>query len=210
MTNIDVGAVNTTLRIRHVIFRNTFFPNQINFAGNGTLILEDCVFADSPSAALDIEPNGPLNLVIRNSRTSNAGSGILLKPAAGGSIKATLDHVVITTNSGGGIKADSTNGLITLDISDSVISDNGGNGINAVGGANQDIVSIERGVIAKNGAAGVQANGVTAGVLVAATLLDQNASGATSVVSGGNMFTYGDNHVVGSIGSGFTATATSH
>jgi hypothetical protein len=45
-------------------------------------------------------------------------------------------------------------------------------------------------------------------VLIATTLLDQNVSGATSVVSGGNMFTYGNNDVVGGLGSGFTGTAT--
>ena len=143
-----------------------------------------------------------------NSRISNAGSGILLKPAAGGSIKATLDHVTITGSVGGGIKADATNGVVDLDVSDSEISDNGGNGINAVAsGRNQNIVSIKNSVIARNGAAGVQSNGANAGVLMATTLLDQNVSGALSVVAGGNLFTYGNNQVVGSQGSNFTSTA---
>jgi hypothetical protein len=68
-------------------------------------------------------------------------------------------------------------------------------------------VSIRNSVIAKNGVAGVRASGVNAGVLLATTLLDQNAAGATSVIGGGNMFTYGNNSIVGSIGSGFTASA---
>ena len=96
---------------------------------------------------------------------------------------------------------------MTTDITDSVISNNGGNGINAVAGANQNIVSIKNSVIAKNGVAGVQANGANAGVLIATTPLDQNAAGATSVVSGGNVFTYGNNQIVGSAGSGFNHTA---
>jgi hypothetical protein len=119
----------------------------------------------------------------------------------------TFDHVTIIGNSGGGIKADSTNGVVNLDISDSEVSNNGGNGINAIGGVNQNIVSIERNVIARNGAAGVQANGASAGVLVADTLLDQNTAGATSVVGGGNMFTYGTNKIVGGAGSGFNQSA---
>jgi len=45
------------------------------------------------------------------------------------------------------------------------------------------------------------------GVLVATTVLDQNAAGATSVTNGGNLLTYGDNNIIGPIGSGFTATA---
>jgi hypothetical protein len=95
-----------------------------------------------------------------------------------------------------------------VDIADSVVSNNGGNGINAVGNAGgQAVVSIKNSVIAKNGVAGVQANGVNAGVLLQTTLLDQNANGATSIVNGGHISTYGNNSIVGSAGSGFTATA---
>jgi hypothetical protein len=144
-----------------------------------------------------------------NTRISNNNSGgILLKPAHGGSITATLDRVTITQNAGGGIKIDTTSGPVTADITDSIISNNGGNGINAVGNAGgQAIVNIKSSVFARNGGAGVQANGVNAGVLIATTLFDQNAAGATSVVNGGNMFTYGNNQIVGSAGSGFNHTA---
>jgi hypothetical protein len=206
--SIKIVGVNTDVRIQHIVFRNGGFTNQIFVGGSGTLILEDCKFAEAVGVALDVEPSGTVNLVVRNSRISSGGSGILLKPAAGGSIKARLDHVTITDNAGGGIKIDTTNGPVTIDIADSVVSDNGGNGINAIGNAGrQAIVSIKNSVIAGNGAAGVQANGVNAGMLIATTLLDQNAAGATSVVNGGNMFTYGNNQIVGSPGSGFNHTA---
>jgi hypothetical protein len=176
--------------------------------GGGTVVLEDCAFDKMPNLALDIEPNGPLNLVIKNSRISNSASGILLKPRAGGSIHATFDHVTVSQNTGGGIKIDTTNGPVTTDITGSVVSDNGGNGINALGNAGgQNVVSIKDSVIAKNGVAGVQANGANAGILVATTLLDQNAGGATSIVGGGNLFTYGNNQIVGSAGAGFNHTA---
>jgi hypothetical protein len=203
------GASNATMRLRHLEFRNGGFSSQIVFQGGGTLILEDCVFTDSPGTALDIEPTGPLTVVIKNSRISNAGGGILLKPAAGGSIKATLDHVTITANGGGGIKTDSTNGVVNLDISDSEISNNPGNGINLVGSANQNMLNLSRTVIAKNGVAGLQVNGATTAALVDTTLFDTNTSGATSVVGGGHVLTYGNNHIVGSAGSGFTGTAPS-
>ena len=207
-------AVNSTVRIRHLGFiggvPNLTAPNHILILGSGTLILEDCTFEDAPDAALDIEPNGPLNVVIKNSRISNNAGGILLKPNGGGSIKATLDHVTITNNTAGGIRTDSTNGVVNLDVSDSEISHNGANGINAIAGTNQNIVSVRNSVIAQNGDAGLQSNGANAGILVSATLLDQNAAGATLVVGGGNLFTYGDNDVVGPIGSGFTGTATPH
>jgi hypothetical protein len=198
-----------TVRIRHLGFRGGSSSDLAFFQASGTLILEDCVFTEATGAALDIEPNGPLNLVIRNSRISNNASGMLLKPDAGGSIKATLDHVVITGNNGGGIKSDSTNGVVNLDISDSEISNNPGNGINLVGSANQNMLNLSRAVIAKNGVAGLQVNGATTAALVDTTLFDTNTSGATSVVGGGHVLTYGNNHIVGSAGSGFTSTAPS-
>jgi hypothetical protein len=207
VAQLTFSGATATVRIRHLTFRNAGYPNLLAVGGSGTLIFEDCVFTDSPGVALDIEPNGALKLVIRNSRMSNNASGILLKPAGGGSIKARLDHVTITNNGGGGIKIDTTNGPVTTDIDGSVISDNGGNGVNAVAGSSQNIVSIKNSVIAGNGAAGVQANGVNAGVLMQTTLLDQNTAGATSVVGGGNIFTYGNNSIVGSAGSGFNHTA---
>jgi hypothetical protein len=207
-TSFAVFGSNTFGTLRGVTFVNSGNATAIQYIGSGTLILEDCAFTDQTNAALDIEPTGPLNLIIRNSRISNSGGGILLKPGTGGSIKATFDHVVITGNHGGGIRADSTNGVINLDLTNSEISNNTANGINAIGGAGgQNIVSIKNSVIARNGAAGVQAEGANAGVLIATTLLDQNTAGATLVMSGGNMFSYDNNAVIGPLGSGFTNVA---
>jgi hypothetical protein len=209
-SSFQIQGVQTSATLRGVTFPASAFLAPIIFTGSGALVIEDCAFVDEAGVALDLEPTGPLTVVVRRSRISSNGSGMLLKPGAGGSIKATFDHVVVTGNRGGGIKTDSTNGVVNVDVSNSEISNNGGNGLNAVAGANQNIVSIATSVIARNGAAGVQANGVNTGVLVATTLLDQNVAGATSVVSSGNLFTYGNNDIVGSIGSGFTATAQPH
>jgi hypothetical protein len=200
------AATNTTTRLRNVTVTNLGANHAIEFDSSGTLILENCVFEASNTTLLDIEPTGHLNLVIRNSRISSGGGGILLKPQTGGSINATFDHVTIADNTGGGIKLDTNNGLVTLDITDSNISNSGGNGINVVSGAAQGIVSVEHSVIARNGVAGIQANGFAAGVLVSNTTLDENTSGALSVVSGGRISTYGNNRIVGSAGSGFTGT----
>jgi Right handed beta helix region len=208
MPSISFLNPNTVARFRGMTFTRSLFSAAIFAGANGTLILEDCAFVDQSSEALDIEPSGSWNLVIRNSRISNNGSGVTLKPRAGGSINATLDHVTIADNIGGGIKIDTTNGPVTLDVTDSVVSNNGGNGINAVGNAGgQAMVSIKNSVIAKNAVAGVQANGANAGLLVQTTLFDQNATGATSVVGGGHISTYGNNSIVGSSGSGFTGPA---
>jgi hypothetical protein len=44
--------------------------------------------------------------------------------------------------------------------------------------------------------------------MIDATLLDSNLAGATSVVAGGHMLTYGTNRIVGPAGAGFTGSAS--
>jgi hypothetical protein len=181
--------------------------NGIYFVG-GTLILENVHFIGASVYEINALPSSPSRLIVRNCVFDNGGGAIVLKPAAGGSLSAQFDHVTIADNTGGGIKIDTTNGPVTVDITDSIIRDNGGNGVNAVSpGASQNIVSIKNSVIAKNGTAGVQANGANAAILVQTTLFDQNAAGATSVLGGGHISTYGNNSIVGSAGSGFTGSA---
>jgi hypothetical protein len=173
----------TTLRVRHLGFRYAGVSPLVSFSGSGTLILEDCVFTDATSTALDIEPNGPLNLVIKNSRISNSAAGVLLKPAAGGSVTATFNGVTIADNSGGGLKTDSTNGAVTVDISNSTISKNAGNGLNAVGGVGgPNMLNIIHDVIASNGNAGIQANGTNAAALVNGSVLDSNRARGDGVI----------------------------
>jgi hypothetical protein len=202
---------NQVLTIRNLTINGTGTSANaaIKVTGDGTLIIENCVFENFAGvAALDIEASGALNLVVTNSRISNSGAGVLIKPT--GSVTATFNGVTIVDNTGGGLKADATNGPIAVDISNSTISNNGGNGINAVGGTiYANLLNLSHNVIAKNGSAGVQANGAEAAALIDTTLLDTNTAGATSAVGGGRLLTYGNNHIVGSAGSGFTGTAPS-
>ncbi len=205
-TSLELVLENV-ITLRHLTFSSAV--TAIAVFGSGTLILEDCVIQNSNGTALNINPDGALNLVVTNTRISNSGSGILINPATGGSVHASFDRVTVTQNSGGGIKVETANGPVVLDITNSVISYNSGNGVNDAAGASyQGIVSIKNSVIAENGVAGVQSNGVNAGVLIANSLLDQNTAGALSVVSGGNLFTYGNNDIVGAQGANFTGTAT--
>ena len=200
---------NVTVKIRNVTFTNLGNASAIGFFGSGTLILENCIVESSITTALDIEPNSQFNLVMTNSRISNNSTvAVVLKPAAGGSINATFDHVTVTKNGGGGIRLDTTNGPVTADVTDSVITNNTGNGLSAQGGVGSvAMLSIHDSVIAKNGAAGINATGTNGAVLVDTTLLDTNGT-ATSIASGGRIVSYGNNRVVGPAGTGFTGTAS--
>jgi hypothetical protein len=205
ISGIEVNAAAQVTLKNFTMGGNT--QNGIYFQG-GTLVLENIHFIGALNFEIDALPSSPSTLIVRNCVFDHGGAAVVLKPSAGGSLSAVFDHVTITGNTGGGIKIDTTNGPVTVDITDSNISDNGGNGVNALGNAGgQNTVSIKNSVIAKNGAAGVQANGANAGVLISNTLLDQNAAGALAVVAGGNIFTYGNNQVIGSQGANFTNTA---
>ena len=120
---------------------------------------------------------------------------------------ATFDRVTIVDNTGGGIKTDSTNGAVGVDISNSTISNNAGNGMNAVSGASINMLNLSHNVIAKNGSAGIQVNGGLSAAVVDTTLIDSNVAGATSVANGGRLLTYGNNRLVGPTGPGFTGSS---
>jgi Right handed beta helix region len=212
-TGMGLQGNGTVIKVRNLTFNGQFAGNgsdgaSITVGSGSALIFENCVFENFSGTAIQIAANGSYTLILRNVRMVNNGAGVVLKPASGGSIKATLDHVTISLNNGGGIKVDTTNGPVTLDITESTISNNGGNGMNAVGGAGGPAMfNIHNSVIAKNGAGGVQVNGATAAAMIDTTLLDSNTAGATAVVNGGHILTYGNNRIVGSAGSGFTGTA---
>jgi hypothetical protein len=206
---------NLTLTFRNMSFNGVGGATsaiKVGQGGSGTLIFENCVFENFSGTVFDVEPSGAFNLVIKNSRISNSAAGVLIQPATGGSVTATFDGVTIVENNGGGLKTDTINGPINLAISNSTISKNGGNGMNAVGNgggaALQNMLTLKNDVIASNGSAGVQANGGNAAVLVNNTVLDTNAAGATSTVNDGRVLTYGNNSIVGPVGSGFNGTAS--
>jgi hypothetical protein len=215
LVNVGAGA-NDVVTLRGLVINGQDMPNfapvQINNAAR--VNIENCLILNGNPAGILVHPFtvGPLapsmEVKIQDTTINSSSSGIKMTPVQGVTISAVITRSQIDNNEGGGIKADtSSGGAATTTISDSDISFNGGNGINLVSGANQNIASIKNSVIAKNAVAGVQANGANAGVLVQATLFDQNASGATSVVGGGRISTYGNNSIVGSAGSGFTGSA---
>jgi hypothetical protein len=194
-----------------VVIRGLFMSNLgaagIIFQNGAALYVENCRIYQNNNGIL-FEPSAAASLFVVNSTIRNNAAGVLIKPASGGSVTATFDGVTITGNSGGGVKTDTTNGAINLAISNSTIAKNAGNGLNAVGGAGgQNVLELVHDVIASNGTAGVQANGNSAAVLVNNTSILNNLTGATSVVAGGRILSYGNNSIVGSAGSGFTGSA---
>jgi hypothetical protein len=170
--------------------------------------IEKCTFRAPPALGILVSPNSvSINVKIEDTIVTGGAGGMKISSSASAPVNVSISRSSFQNTSGGGIRIDATpGGAITVAISDSTINFNGGNGINALAGPAQNIVSIERSIIARNGGVGVQAGGANTGVLLSDTLLDMNVSGATAVVNGGNMFTYGNNRIVGALGSGFTAS----
>jgi Right handed beta helix region len=203
---------NDDVTIRGIQFDSSFVHGGltgVKFIGGHSLHIENCTFNGLTTAGVSIMPTTVSKVFIADSKFRTNASGVLVKPSTGASVAASFVRVAITSNNGGGIKIDTTNGPVTADIAESEISGNGGNGLNAVGGAGGPaIFNIHNSVIAKNAVAGIQVNGAMAAAMIDTTLLDSNATGATSVVAGGHMLTYGNNRIVGTAGSGFTGSAS--
>jgi hypothetical protein len=201
-----INGTGITVTIKNVAIYNRGAP-AISFNSGARLYLDN-VTIDDNTTALSVQTAEPTTVVVSNSTIKDNASGVLLKPAAGGSVIATFDGVKIVNNAGGGIHTDSSNGPVTVDISDSTISNNASNGFNVASGTgtNNNMVNITRTTIAKNGLVGIQTGGSNAAVLLNASTLDSNTNGATLASNGARILSYGNNQIIGPAGSGFTST----
>jgi hypothetical protein len=211
---VTINTAGVEVTLRHLVILGVPFNNPpligIDITAAALVRVEDCTINGFTQVGIKAEPSaGSVTLKIQDSTISTNGSGVLVAPTGSASVSMAIDRSRVETNAGGGVKIDTSSGLISASISDSSISFNSGNGLNtvSVSGA-QAMLTVVRDVITKNGAVGIQANGTSAAALVNATVLDSNASGATAVVNGGRISTYGNNSVIGGAGSGFTGSAS--
>jgi hypothetical protein len=202
------SGVTAHVSIDHSRINNNYFGVLFDGTQGGIIrgAIHDSVVSGNIQDGIMVSATNS-SLAVDNTIVSGNGAGVLIKPYANGSMTATFDRVTISNNMGGGLKTDTTNGSVNVDISNSTIGNNGGNGLNAVGGAGgPNVLNLSHDVIASNRTAGLQANGVSAAAFVDTTLFDTNTLGATASVAGGRLLTYGNNRVVGPIGSGFPSS----
>ncbi len=182
--------------------------NGVRFVNQGSLHIEDSVirrFNAANSAGVSVANTGAMALFITNTTiTGNGngatGGGIVIAPAAGGSIKAVIHNSRILDNANVGIKVDSAattslNGLLTS-ISDTLIAGNP-TGLNAAGGGTGNNIMVTDSVITMNGT-GVNTNGSTAVVRMGTTNISGNQTGVTAS-GGGQNRSYGNNQVDGNV-----------
>jgi len=202
LRGLTLNAVNSSIG---VLINNA---SQVN--------IENCLIMNQNAGGIEVIPStdgqsqtlaSSFNIEIQDSTITGNAGGIKIAPTTATPINVIIDKTRINNNTGGGLKADGTSGgPITVSISDSTISLNAGNGVNAVGPSNNVIINLNNDVIASNADSGVQANGANAAVVVNNTSILDNTVGDTASVSGGRVLTYGNNRIIGNVGSGFTGT----
>jgi len=181
----------------------------INSAGK--VVIEKCdIFGFTAGAAVQVSvSSGTLQLKVQETTLNNNGGGITSKPSGGATVNAAIERTHADSNSGAGVRVDGTGGgSSNVSITDSTMSNNGSIGVNAVSGPSGNVkVDLTRVIVANNGSAGLQSNNSTGGtstVTVGQSELSNNAT-AWSVVSTGQLLSYGNNQVTGPVGTGPTA-----
>jgi hypothetical protein len=208
---ISTAGINVTIRnlaVYAVDIPDSPNPIGIDITAAAVVRLENCKIFGFSGPGVEVAPSsGNAVVKIQDSAITRNTAGVLVAPTGSGSASISIDRSRIENNNGGGMKTDTTSGAINATISDSSVSFNAGNGVNAVGGSGaQNMLYIRNSVIASNGNAGIQANGTNAAALVNGSVLDSNTAGATAVIGGGRILTYGNNSIIGPVGSNFTGT----
>jgi hypothetical protein len=212
---INISAAATDV----VILRNLRFNGIIQTGSPGLVgvqintaarvVIERCDIFGFSSLAVSANPSsGTLFLKLQETTLNNNGGGLGIKPSGGATVNAAIERTHVDANNGG-LKLDGTGGgPSNIAISDSSISLNTNGGVNALSGGSGNVkIDLTRTVIANNGTFGVQASnasGGTATLTIGQSMLSNNGS-AWSIVSGGQLLSYGNNQVTGPVGTGPTA-----
>jgi hypothetical protein len=169
----------------------------------GSVSIESCWFnhfngnGSGTGSAIDVEPGSPtttltlaiMDTIIRNN--NGAGTfGVLIKPAAGVSVKASLDRVRIDSNSGG-LRAEANS---QVSVRDSQISFNTGNGVISNGG----IISLAATTVNSNGANGVVSQ--TGGTVRTANGAIFDNTGIGLFNNAATVISFGNNSIRGNAG----------
>jgi hypothetical protein len=209
-----INAININAAGGVIILRNL----RINGAGGTTgvainsaakVIIEKCDIFGFTGAAVQVSvSSATLQLKVQESTLNNNGGGVTSKPSGGATVTASIERTHADGNSGSGVKVDGTSGgSSNVAITDSSLSLNGSTGLNAVSGPSGTVkVDLTRDVMANNSGAGLQssnASGGTSTVTVGQSMLSNNTT-AWSIVSSGQLLSYGNNQVTGPVGTGPT------
>jgi hypothetical protein len=198
--NIAAGPTN-----RHVVLRDlsvdgagtTLGVNGVRFLSGDSLTLENVTIKTQSGQGVDFEPNSLARLIIRNCTIAQAtGSGVLIKPAVGGTARVSIHESTITRNGTGVRVEDNSNVSI---VRSSIVNNTGDGVLSATLTGNGDVVMVEESEISHNSGSGLHTTGGSAVLRVANSLISGNGTGTTN--GGGELCSFGNNQISGNVGN---------
>ena len=171
----------------------------INFIAGGALHVENCEINGFAQRGIDFFPTGTgtSQLFVKDTNIHGNGGGIWVKPGAGVTATASIDHVRVEHNLFG-IKGEQSSSTV---IRDSVAAGNTNSGFVANSGGGLVDVTVENTVSAGNGQNGVVATGANATVRLSNATITDNATGVLSQ-GGGTILSFMNNRIRGNTTDG--------
>jgi hypothetical protein len=183
---------------------NGFNFSSVSMAGQGALHLRNVRVGNfsGSSPALAFIPHGPATLHITDSVFyNNGGSGIVIKPASGGSANVHMRNVRFEHNLHG-FFADGSNGIINVNMAESAAVDNQQNGIGAFSPGSASVtISVISSQITGNLTNGIGVLGANAAVKIGNSQITGNNNGLATA-SSGQILTLGGNHLHSNLSNG--------
>jgi hypothetical protein len=133
------------------------------------------------------------NTLIKNFTGAGVPSGIIIKPAAGVTIKATIDRTHAHNNSFGIVADGNSGGIVRGTVTNSIVSNNSGNCISVSSSGANIVLVLDQTVVSGNNF-GLVAGGGGAGMIVGSTEVVNYATGLFTA-NGGVLYSYGNNRV---------------
>ncbi|QSX76971.1 right-handed parallel beta-helix repeat-containing protein [Agrilutibacter solisilvae] len=195
---VNAGATDV-VRLRNISIDGASTGiDGVRFAAGGTLIIENVRINDFTADGVKFQPSGNSRLVITDSHISNvAGTAVHTVPGVAGTAVASLQNVRLY-ESGFGVKAeDRTN---QMSIRDSFINNNLNSGVQAQSTSGVVTVNVDNCHVSNNGltnasAAGIKSKGPSATLNLSETLVTGNPTGL-GAEGGGALVSFGSNRVV--------------
>lgn len=166
--------------------------NGIKIVHAGAVIIEDCIIKNFGGAGIDFEPttDGTQLFVVNCMLVDNASGGVLVKPAAGMTARASLDGVHAYANQFGVRVEDGGDVAVT----NSVVSSNVEDGFQAASTIAAATINLQGDVASNNGMNGATATGANAVINFAEFTATGNSGPATANVAGAMVNASGANH----------------
>jgi hypothetical protein len=184
----------------------------INILSANSVTVENCFINNFTAQGINFAPASPTttcelyvkDTVIRNNTNTTNGSGILIAPASGVSVTATIDNVRLENNLNG-IRVQDNSKVI---VRNSEATGNIHNGFVVGTTTNGAILTLENTVSSNNGTNGINVSGTGSVIRISNTTITDNTNMGILVAAPGQVISFGNNRNNGNLGGNGAPTST--